>query len=33
MVLAGGVGSRLHPLTKVVPKPLIPFAGSPLVEY
>ncbi|MEM4535298.1 MAG: nucleotidyltransferase family protein, partial [Desulfurococcaceae archaeon] len=33
VVLAGGVGSRLHPLTRVVPKPLIPFAGSPLVEY
>ncbi|MEM4718214.1 MAG: NDP-sugar synthase [Desulfurococcaceae archaeon] len=33
VVLAGGVGSRLYPLTKVVPKPLIPFAGAPLLDY
>lgn len=33
VVLAGGLGSRLYPLTRVVPKPLIPFAGSPLLDY
>ncbi len=33
IVLAGGVGSRLYPLSKVTPKPLIPFAGAPLIEY
>ena len=33
VVLAGGVGSRLAPLTRVVPKPLVPFAGSPLIDY
>lgn len=33
VVLAGGVGSRLYPLTKVVPKPMVPFAGAPLLEY
>lgn len=33
VVLAGGVGSRLYPLTKIVPKPLVPFAGAPLIQY
>lgn len=33
IVLAGGVGSRLSPLTLVVPKPMVPFAGAPLLEY
>lgn len=33
IVLAGGVGSRLRPLTLVKPKPLIPLAGKPLIEY
>lgn len=33
IVLAGGVGSRLYPLTRILPKPIVPFAGSPLLDY
>ncbi len=33
VVLVGGVGSRLRPLTLTRPKPLIPLAGKPLVEH
>ena len=33
MVLAAGRGSRLRPLTDTVPKPMIPVAGRPLLEY
>ncbi|MBX8637614.1 MAG: NDP-sugar synthase [Thermoplasmata archaeon] len=33
VVLAGGEGTRLRPLTENIPKPLIPVAGRPCVEY
>jgi NDP-sugar pyrophosphorylase family protein len=33
MVLAAGVGSRLDPLTKRLPKPLIPVANRPVMEH
>ncbi|NHN54963.1 NDP-sugar synthase [Calidifontibacter sp. DB0510] len=31
VVLAGGLGSRLRPLTEVLPKPALPVAGTPLL--
>ena len=32
MVMSAGVGSRLDPLTKVVPKPLVPVANKPVMD-
>lgn len=32
MVLAGGAGTRLLPLTETIPKPLVPFCGAPFLE-
>lgn len=32
MVMAAGVGSRLEPLTKSVPKPLVPVANRPVMD-
>ena len=31
-VLAGGRGSRLHPFTTVIPKPLVPVGEMPILE-
>ncbi|MFQ6012104.1 MAG: sugar phosphate nucleotidyltransferase [Thermoplasmata archaeon] len=33
VVLAGGYGTRLRPLTETVPKPLLPVAGVPCIDY
>lgn len=32
VIMAGGLGTRLAPLTNVVPKPLLPVGGQPVLE-
>lgn len=32
VVMAGGMGTRLYPYTKILPKPLIPIGDTPIVE-
>ena len=33
IILAGGLGTRLRPLTDKTPKPLLPIKGKPIVEH
>jgi mannose-1-phosphate guanylyltransferase len=33
LVLVGGEGTRLRPLTDAVPKPALPIAGRPMISY
>ncbi len=33
VILAGGRGTRLYPLTESIPKPMAPVAGRPFLEY
>lgn len=32
VIMAGGKGTRLYPLTKILPKPLLPIGDTPIVE-
>ncbi len=32
IIMAGGLGTRLHPLTEDLPKPLIPVGPKPVLE-
>lgn len=32
VVMAGGMGTRLYPYTKILPKPLVPIGDTPIVE-
>ena len=33
LVLAGGEGTRLRPLTSTVPKPVMPLVGRPFLTF
>ena len=33
VVLAGGEGSRLRPLTNNIPKPMIKILGKPILQW
>ena len=33
LILAGGEGTRLRPLTSTVPKPVVPLVGRPFIAY
>ncbi len=33
VILAAGLGRRLHPLTLVIPKSMLPIADKPILEY
>lgn len=33
VIMAGGMGTRLYPYTKILPKPLIPIGEIPIVEH
>jgi dTDP-glucose pyrophosphorylase len=33
IIMAGGKGSRMEPFTKILPKPLIPIKGEPIIKH
>lgn len=33
IIMAGGFGSRLRPLTDILPKPMMPIINKPIIEY
>ena len=33
VILAGGLGTRLRPITDTIPKPMVPIHGKPFLEY
>ncbi len=33
VIMAGGKGTRLNPLTKVLPKPLVPIKDKPIIDH
>jgi mannose-1-phosphate guanylyltransferase/phosphomannomutase len=33
VIMAGGFGTRLRPLTANIPKPMVPIVGKPVMEY
>ena len=33
VIMAGGFGTRLRPLTNNIPKPMVPIANKPMLEH
>ena len=33
LILAGGIGERLRPITNNIPKPMVPVNGKPFLQY